>query len=156
MSCADKDGLFSCVVSSLPIYIFFFFFSSSSSSLYFVCVCVCVCVCVLLLHLWLPVWCWLGVVRQNTLAFFPILGRKHWVYKLCQFEELPDILSLLRFFYHKYVAFCQMLYKLIWSHDFFVVVQSLSRVWLFVTPWTAACQASLSITISWSLLNSCS
>ena len=31
-------------------------------------------------------------------------------------------------------------------------VQSLSRVWLFVTPWTAACQASLSITDSWSLL----
>ena len=32
-----------------------------------------------------------------------------------------------------------------------VVVQSLSRVWLFVTPWTAAYQASLSFTISWSL-----
>ena len=32
------------------------------------------------------------------------------------------------------------------------VVQSLSHVWLFVTPWTAACQASLSFTISWSLL----
>ena len=31
-------------------------------------------------------------------------------------------------------------------------VQSLSRVWLFATPWTAACQASLSITNSWSLL----
>ena len=31
-------------------------------------------------------------------------------------------------------------------------VQSLSRVWLFVTPWTAAHQASLSITNSWSLL----
>ena len=30
--------------------------------------------------------------------------------------------------------------------------QSLSRIWLFVTPWTAACQASLSITNSWSLL----
>ena len=29
-------------------------------------------------------------------------------------------------------------------------VQSLSRVRLFVTPWTAACQASLSITNSWS------
>jgi len=28
--------------------------------------------------------------------------------------------------------------------------QSLSRVWLFVTPRTAACQASLSITNSWS------
>ena len=31
-------------------------------------------------------------------------------------------------------------------------VQSLSCVQLFVTPWTAACQASLSITNSWSLL----
>ena len=29
-----------------------------------------------------------------------------------------------------------------------MVVQSLSPVWLFVTPWTAACQASLSYTIS--------
>ena len=33
-----------------------------------------------------------------------------------------------------------------------VVVQSLSRVLLFVTPWTAARQASLSFTISQSLL----
>ena len=31
-------------------------------------------------------------------------------------------------------------------------VQSLSHVWLFVTPWTAARQASLSITNSWSPL----
>ena len=31
-------------------------------------------------------------------------------------------------------------------------VQSLSCIWLFVTPWTAARQASLSFTISWSLL----
>ena len=30
--------------------------------------------------------------------------------------------------------------------------QSLRHVWLFATPWTAACQASLSFTISWSLL----
>ena len=33
-----------------------------------------------------------------------------------------------------------------------VVGQSLRRVPLFVTPWTAACQASLSFTICWSLL----
>ena len=32
------------------------------------------------------------------------------------------------------------------------VVQSLSHVWLYVTPWTAAHQASLSFTISWGLL----
>ena len=38
------------------------------------------------------------------------------------------------------------------DHYYVVVVQSLSRVWLFATPWTAACQASLSFTISWSLL----
>ena len=34
----------------------------------------------------------------------------------------------------------------------FSSVQSLSHVWLFVTPWTAACQASLYITNSQSLL----
>ena len=34
----------------------------------------------------------------------------------------------------------------------FSSAQSLSRVQLFVTPWNAACQASLSITNSWSLL----
>ena len=34
----------------------------------------------------------------------------------------------------------------------FVVVQLLSQSWLFATPWTAARQAFLSFTISWSLL----
>ena len=34
----------------------------------------------------------------------------------------------------------------------FSSVQSLSRVWIFLTPWTAEHQASLSITNSWSLL----
>ena len=33
----------------------------------------------------------------------------------------------------------------------FSPVQSFSRVQLFATPWTAVCQASLSITNSWSL-----
>ena len=35
---------------------------------------------------------------------------------------------------------------------FLVVVQLLSHVWLFVTPWTAAHQGSLSFPIFWSLL----
>ena len=34
----------------------------------------------------------------------------------------------------------------------FSSAQSLSHVWLFVTPWTAVCQASLFLTISQSLL----
>ena len=37
-------------------------------------------------------------------------------------------------------------------HISFSSVQSLSRVRLFATPWTAAYQVSLSITNSWSLL----
>ena len=40
-----------------------------------------------------------------------------------------------------------------WSHVYqFSSIQLLSHVQLFVTPWTAAHQASLSITNSWSLL----
>ena len=35
---------------------------------------------------------------------------------------------------------------------FVVVIKWLSHVWLFVTPWIAACQASLPFTILWSLL----
>ena len=38
--------------------------------------------------------------------------------------------------------------------SFVVAVQSLSQVWLFVTPWTTACQASLSFTVSWVCWNS--
>ena len=38
------------------------------------------------------------------------------------------------------------------SHTHFVVVHSLNPVQLFATLWTAAHQASLSFTISWSLL----
>ena len=40
---------------------------------------------------------------------------------------------------------------LCWVSVQFSSVQSLSRVWLFATPWIAAHQASLSITNSWSL-----
>ena len=38
------------------------------------------------------------------------------------------------------------------SVNFSIAVQSLSHVLLFATPWTASCQASLSFTISQSLL----
>ena len=39
-----------------------------------------------------------------------------------------------------------------WNLQKNVVVQSLSHIWLFATPWTIAHQASLSFTVSWSLL----
>ena len=45
---------------------------------------------------------------------------------------------------------------LLWPENilffFFGVVHSLSPVWLFETPWTAACQAPLFFIVSWSLL----
>ena len=50
---------------------------------------------------------------------------------------------------------CQCVYGIFWRRlplSSFSSVQSLSHVWLFATPWTAAQQASLSITNSWSLL----
>ena len=46
-----------------------------------------------------------------------------------------------------------MHFKVGWALLIYIVVfQSFSRVWLFLTPGTAAHQASLSITNSWSLL----
>ena len=44
-----------------------------------------------------------------------------------------------------------LLYIALSASQFVVVVQLPNSVQLFVTPWTAACQASLSLTISWSL-----
>ena len=38
------------------------------------------------------------------------------------------------------------------KETFVVVIQLLSHVWLFATSWTAACQPSLSFTVSWSFL----
>ena len=48
---------------------------------------------------------------------------------------------------------CKLNFTIIFVNDYwhFSSFQSLSCVWLFVTPWTAACQASLSISNSQNL-----
>ena len=46
----------------------------------------------------------------------------------------------------------RMPFNYIYILSLYFVVQSRSRVWLFATSWAAARQASLSFTISWSLL----
>ena len=51
------------------------------------------------------------------------------------------------FFYHFVLPLLALVSVLLSQ---FSSVQSLSRVWLFATPWIAACQGSLSITNSWS------
>ena len=45
-----------------------------------------------------------------------------------------------------------ILCSFLFLHYWFSSVQLLSRIWLFVTPWTAARQTSLFTTNSWSLL----
>ena len=51
-----------------------------------------------------------------------------------------------------FVVFNFLYYEHTWASKRFCSVQLLSHVWLLATPWTAALQASLSITNSWSLL----
>ena len=53
---------------------------------------------------------------------------------------------------HEVMGQDAMIFVLGMLHFQFSSVQPLSHVQLFATPWTAACQASLSITNSWSLL----
>ena len=50
------------------------------------------------------------------------------------------------------MGLCRYLFFISYTNsvDSCLVVQSLGHVWLFATPWTAAHQASLSITNSWS------
>ena len=71
---------------------------------------------------------WLPSVQNNPQGKVAYLG-----------EIYPDFLL-----YHHVLETC--------SDILLSSVQGLSRVWLFATPWTAARQASLSITNSWSLL----
>ena len=54
--------------------------------------------------------------------------------------------------YIVYMYVCVCIYVCVCVYTYIVVVQLLSCVQLFVTPWTVACQTSLSFTISWSLL----
>ena len=51
-----------------------------------------------------------------------------------------------------YLCIYDWLIDWFWLYQVFSSVQLLSCVWLFVTPWTAARKASLSITNPWSLL----
>ena len=50
------------------------------------------------------------------------------------------------------ICFNLLFHQCLLSDEIVVIVQSLSHVWVFVTPWTVACQDSLSFTISWNLL----
>ena len=73
------------------------------------------------------------------------LSVQHW-------HETTHILIVFKYFIFHNKVFIILLFI---SHDSlggFVVVQSLNHVRLFATQWTAACQVSLSFTISQNLL----
>ena len=76
----------------------------------------------------IPFYC-LSVVRNSVL----------WLFHLHTFIQMIVL-----------VFFILLMYSLMFNSP--LVVQSLSHVWLFATPWTAARQTSLSSAISQSLL----
>ena len=77
---------------------------------------------------------------SNQCIIFIDLSKYNWHKTLCKFKVYKVMICCkpLQTVYHKKVQFSS--------------VHSLSHVWLFATPWTAACQASLSITNSQSIL----
>ena len=93
------------------------------------------------LHLIFPPYLIFGKISKN-------------VYDCWRIFMMADLKSLS----HNCSIWFLMVFVDFYSHECFnfplilVSVQSLSHVWLFVTVWTAARQASLSITYSWSWL----
>ena len=86
----------------------------------------------------------------------PIHLFSHLQSHLFQVTRLPHVQGILHWsismsfpiYKLSYLNYCGFIINLdIW----WAVFQLLSHVWLFVTPWTATCQASLSFTISQSL-----
>ena len=74
-----------------------------------------------------------------------------------QFDWIPDA-NRVQLMFMSNLSYPQMGCKSLFSLAIFlsvalvVFLQLLSHVWFVVTPWTVACHASLSFTISWTLL----
>ena len=117
------------------------------------CVCVCVCVCWLLSHVWLFATPW--TVACHAPLSMKFFTPEYWSRLPCPLPEpgdLPEpgmepIAGRLYLLSHQgSLCICMCVCVCV------LVVQLLSHVWLLATPWTAACQTSLSFTISRSLL----
>ena len=87
-------------------------------------------------------------------AHWSALGNRDQILLDFQFTEISKKFRLKR--KYLYIYFIYYLMKsngtLLWIRFYFVIVQMLSCVQLFVTPWNEACQSSLSFTIFWNLL----
>ena len=74
------------------------------------------------------------------------------IFQAIQIIDLKRDIILYLNFDNICISLTVQLVKILPTVQEFTSVQSLSRVQLFATPWISACQASLSITNSWSLL----
>ena len=79
----------------------------------------------------------LGSIIILTILILPV--QEHGVSFYLFVSSLISFISILQF--AEYRSFTSLLF----------IVQLPSHIWLFETPWTEACQTSLSLTISWSL-----
>ena len=100
-------------------------------------------------------------MSSNNINIFLILETLTSSYKVVFSTSLHSLLSscikivfllLLTTWLDIICVFAHFYCSLLYNESSIVVVQSFSRVQLFVTPWTAARQASLSFTVSRSLL----
>ena len=94
---------------------------------------------------------------ELDLNLFYLVTRRHCAFKFPTFMILYGTLglrSLVKNRTKKWWLFHRFVLTITWLDKCasFSSVQSLSRVQLFVTPWTAAHKISLSITNSWTLL----
>ena len=97
-----------------------------------------------------------ALIRSNfanwikVLCSVPFVLQIPFISKVSQVRVLPqptgEVVSNIC---NKVIFFCCSCYFILGSLN---SVQSFIHVWLFATPWIAACQVSLSITNSWSLL----
>ena len=98
------------------------------------------------LNIYISMWKVLLFRRSGTVQELKIGSRARLVWnKNCHFLVVWSLVNVL-------ASPCFLTCK--WNNSIYChsTVQSLSRVWLFVTPWTVACQASLFTTNSSSLL----
>ena len=102
------------------------------------------------------------ILCHPLLQWYPFLVSfercsKHFLYRIILLLDISleidsSHVITCRFTWFFFMATLFFKISAVFPIEWFSSVQSLSRVWLSATPWTAARQASLSIANSWSLL----
>ena len=96
---------------------------------------------------------WTIIIKKSTINSIIVLLKIMNLFPLLTAFKISHLCFLLLLLNDRFFKFYNASQFSKVSHTWFCIafVQSQSHVQLFVTPWTAAFQASLSFTISWSL-----